>query len=1020
MGWVAFAIALIVFTLTVEPSVPLWDCGEFISASFGLQVVHPPGAPLFLLLGRFFSLFTSDVSQVAFAVNMLSVVASALTVALTFWIITHLALKTLSLNLREPEISMEQSVAVYGAAMVGALALTFMDTFWFSAVEAEVYAISSLFTALSFWGVLKWETAKNDPRSGRWLIFIAYTIGLAIGLHLLNLLVIPAVVLYYFLNRYPVNTKNIIRALLVGGGALIFLNFIFIPGLPKIGAYIDLMFVNSLGLPFNSGLLFTLLLVGFGVFWGIRYSIRHNKPILNLALLCFGFIMIGYSSYTTVVIRSLANPPIDMNNPEDAYSLLSYINREQYGQRALFKGPYYNARPIALDEGAMNYRKGEEKYEPTTAKFSYEWNEKDQTILPRMGDLSDKKSGYRLWYKERKKGENEIVTPTFQDNLSFMFSYQLNWMYWRYFFWNFAGRQSDNQSVDANPFDGNWMSGIPIIDDARLGTQKDIPISLSNNLARNKYYMLPFLLGLLGLFFQYKRQQNDALVITVLFIFTGIMIVIYLNQPPLEPRERDYSHVGSFQTFCIWIGLGVLQLYAWMRKKLPGMVAAGLAVLIGLAGAPIIMADQNWDDHDRSDRYLGISFAENYLNSCAQNAILFTNGDNDTYPLWYAQNVEGIRTDVRIINLSLLSTEWYAQALTRKYYSSEPLPMSIIPSERLKDGQRESFSHYEENGIYKKDQTYFLSDVLQFMTSDRQSDKARTQGGDWENYLPTRKVAVKVDRNAAISSGMIAASDSARIVDMMQFTLPRSLYKGSLVMLDIIATNAERGWERPIYFTTTTSDDTYMDLEKYFRHEGLTYRLVPIQSNWSATRGMIDNDLIYKRLMTEFVWGNMDKGTMFLDSKASLVPRNLRVLFAQTARNYLNPAVNDKVKAKAMIDKCQVVIPESILPMEASLKNYFIDLYIEIGDNETATKMLEEVAVVLDEESKYYLSMLKDTDINIRRAAQVKLVGYDGKGTNAMVKDLFEASDSAKRLKNEKIQKQMEGILNLLQNLITR
>lgn len=980
LGWVSFAIAMVVYSLTVEPSVPLWDCGEFISASYSLQVVHPPGAPLFLLLGRLFSMFNfGDLTTVALAVNMLSVVASALTVALTFWIITHFGLKALRLNVEKPEVSVGNAIGVFGAGLIGALALTFMDTFWFSAVEAEVYASSSLFTALSFWGILKWESNKSKPKCDRWLVFIAYTIGLSIGLHLLNLLVIPAVVLYYFFNRYPVNNINIIKALLVGGGSLVFVNWVLIPGLPKIAAEFDRMFVNGMGMPFNTGVLFTVLLVIAGVILGIRYSVKNNKPLMNLVMLCLSFVLIGYSSYSMVVIRSLAQPAIDMNDPEDAYSLLSYIKREQYGERPIFKGPYYNARPINYKEGSATYRKGENRYEKTGYRITYVWREQDQTLLPRMGDLTEKKQGYKYWYNE-KTGENgEVKTPTFKQNIKFMFDYQLGWMYWRYFFWNFGGRQSDIQNVDHNIFDGNWLSGINAIDKGRLGTQKNIPASLSSNKARNKYYLLPFLLGLLGIIFQFNRQKLDATVVTALFVFTGLLIVIYLNQPPLEPRERDYTNVGSYQTFCIWIGLGVLAIMEFLRKyaKMNTMSAAALAVVMSIS-VPYLMGSQNWDDHDRSDRYLAISFAKNYLNSCEKNAILFTNGDNDTYPLWYAQNVEGYRTDVRIINLSLLSTEYYAQALTRKYYASDPLPMSIIPSEKLKDGQRDMISYNENNPYFDKTKTHNLSTVLDFMTSDNDQFKASSnysKPGELENYLPARNVYVPVDKKAILESGTVAEKDTARIEKYITFTLGNRLMKGSIVMLDIIATNAKTGWKRPIYFTTTTGDDTYANLESYFRHEGLTYRLVPIKSDWKSQRGLIDNDLLYKRLMEDFEWGNMEKGTMFLDHKATLVPRNMRVLFVQLAQKY--DVQGDKEKAKALLRKSLEVIPESILPMEMYLKTYYIDILNSVGEKELAQQLLTESVKQMEEETDYFFRMERSGDIDIKRSARQKLGGLN-------------------------------------------
>jgi hypothetical protein len=984
LGWVSFVIAMIVYSLTVEPSVPLWDCGEFISASYSLQVVHPPGAPLFLLLGRLFSLFAPSAEHVAFAVNMLSVVASALTVGFTFWITTHFAVKALGLKAQNPEVSMENALTIFGSGLIAALALTFMDTFWFSAVEAEVYASSSLFTALSFWGILKWESNKNKATANRWLVFIAYTIGLSIGLHLLNLLVIPAVVLYYFFNQYEVNRLNILRALGIGAGSLVFINWGLIPGVPKLAAMFDKIFVNSIGLPFNSGVLFTVVVIVALVVVGIRYTIRNNKPLLNLVMLCTTFILIGYSSYSMVVIRSLAEPAIDMNDPDDAYSLLSYIQREQYGQRPIFNGPYYNARlaPPYYEDGSMQYRndkdmEGNDVYVETKPRLEYVWDERYLTNFPRMGDLTDKNKGYQYWYKERSKtdanGNKEIVTPEFKDNIGFMMNYQLGWMYWRYFFWNFGGRQSDIQNVDNNIFEGNWMSGLSIFDNRRIGPQKDIPASLSSNKARNKYYLIPFLLGLIGIFFQFTKQKYDATVVLTLFVFTGMMIVLYLNQPPLEPRERDYTNVGSYQTFCIWIGLAVLAISQGLKKYMNGRVAAIAAILI-CSSAPILMGTENWDDHDRSDRYLGISFAKNYLNSCAPNAILFTNGDNDTYPLWYAQNVEGYRTDVRVINLSLLSTEYYAQALTRKYYGSEPLPMSIIPNEKLRDGERESIAWKKENPFFNSTTPYDLATVLRFMISDDDRHKASSNSikpSELENYLPTRNIYVPVDRAAVIASGVVTEKDSADIVDNIQFTLGSRLMKGSIVMLDIVATNAANGWERPIYFTTTTGDDTYAGLESYFRHEGLTYRLVPMKHNWKQKRGLTDKELIYQRLMKDFEWGNMDKGTMFLDHKATLVPRNLRILFVQVAQQYSSEG--DTAKAKELLLESLRVIPESVLQMDTYVRSYYIEMLNAAGEQEIAQMLLDRSVKQITEEVTYYRKLASNKDRKFKKIGKKKL-----------------------------------------------
>lgn len=1016
IGWVMFLASMIVYSLTVEPSVPLWDCGEFISASNGLQVVHPPGAPFFLLLGRIFSFLAPITGNVALAVNMLSVVASAGTVMFTFWITTHFARKILGHNLSVKEINLKDAIQVFGAGAVSALALTFMDSFWFSAVEAEVYAASSFFTALTFWAIVKWETVKDEPRSDRWLVFIAYSVGLSIGVHLLNLLVIPAVVLYYFFNKYPITNANILRSLAIGIGSLLFLNFLVLPGIPTFGAAVDRLFVNSFSLPYLSGLTVTALLVTGLLLLGIRYTIRNNKPLINLALVCFTFVMMGFASYAIIPIRSLADPAIDMNDPQDAQAMKSYIKREQYGERPLLKGPYYFANqevsPVRAKEGAMQYRRGEDKYEPTGRKVDYVWPESHTTIFPRMGDMTDKAQGYKYWYDEKKNADGTTKVPTFGQNIGFFVKYQMGWMYWRYFFWNFAGRQSDIQNFDANPWDGNWLSGINIIDKGRLGTQKDIPASLTTNKARNKYYMLPFLLGLAGLFYQYRRSRNDALTILLLFVFTGLLIIVYLNQPPLEPRERDYASVGSFQTFCIWIGLGALALGNFLGKYMNRKSAAIVGIAAGMFGAPYLMGSENWDDHDRSDRYLGLSFAKNYLNSCEENAILFTNGDNDTYPLWYAQNVEGIRTDVRIINLSLLSTEWYADALTRKYYESDPLPMTIMPKVQLKDGIDRDILRYVEDPQkrWQPAQAYELRAVLNWMVSDNPQEKAAIYRGQGPvNFLPAKNMAIPIDKEAAIASGTVKPEDADRIVDYIMFKYPgNAVLKGTITMLDIIATNAERGWERPIYFTTTTGNETFAGMQDYFRHEGLTYRLVPLRNSFNQTRGLIDNDLLYDRLMNDFAWGNMDKGEMFLDHKASLVPRNLKVLFAQVANQYIQQG--DMDKARELIDEGMRVIPESIMPMDPQLRNYYTELYYSSGDTAMARQLLREHVKDLEDQTRYYNSMRQSAKLDMRNQILSKLSG--------VLEGVTGAQRLARVLKDEESGQRIQGIIDAMPSIL--
>ena len=973
-GWLTFIVALAVYILTLEPSVSLWDCGEFISASYRLQVVHPPGAPLFLMLGRIFTLFAEPgTNEVAIAVNMLSAVASAATVMFTFWITTHFAKKILKLDLNTSNIELSSAIAILGSGLVAALSVTFMDTFWFSAVEAEVYAASSCFMALAFWAILKWERVKDEPTSDRWIVFIAYVIGLGIGLHLLNLLVVPAIILYYFINKFGASRSNILKATAIGLGSIALLQWVVIPKTPEIAAFFDRIFVNSFGLPFNSGVLFFLLLIVLAIVFGLRYTIRKNKPMANLVILCYAFIMLGFSSYSMVVIRSIAGPAINMNDPQDAQSLLSYINREQYGSRPLISGPYWNAQPTGIIETGKNYRRGEGEYIVTGKKQEYEFDSRSTTFLPRMGDMSEKSDYYPIWCDmddmfysirslEQKVQQDptnadlqeqlktaKATKPSFGNNMTFMFRYQLGWMYWRYFMWNFVGRQNDLQNVTGNSQQGNWISGITGFDEWRLRAPQQVTSQMEYNKARNVYYFLPLILGILGMIVMFKRAKMDFYAVLVMFVFTGILVVIYLNQPPMEPRERDYTNVGSYQVFCIWIGLSVLFLVDLVKNKKAKTITALGATAIALFAAPFLMGSQNWDDHDRSDRYLGISFAKNYLESCEKNAILFTNGDNDTYPLWYAQNVEGIRTDIRIINLSLLPTEWYSSALRKKVFDSEPLPMSI-PAESIVAGKRD-YVRYMDNRTLDQNQFYPLDQVLGFMTDDSKTEFV-TSRDERENYFPVKNFSIEVDKEPVIKTGYLPAGDYDKIVDKMRWNIGKNaLHKGDITVLDIIATNAKNGWTRPIYWTTTTGSEVYMNMDKYLRHNGLTYQLLPVERQPNM-RGMDDMDKLYNTLMNVYVWGNMDKGTLYLDDKAQLVPQNLRQLFVSVADYHSRTGRLDS--AANMIDKCFASMPESLLPMDLRLKAASADIYYRCSQIEKGDKYLSEVGDAAFEEVQYY------------------------------------------------------------------
>lgn len=1014
-GWIAGLIAFIVYQLTLEESVSLWDCGEFISASYKLMVVHPPGAPFFLLVGRIFSMFASEPAQVAFWVNTMSAFASALAVVFTFWIITYFAKKLL--DKQSENGSLANQISIFGAGFVGALALTFMDSFWFSAVEAEVYAMSSFFTMITFWAALKWEQS-NSQYADRWLVLIGLLIGISIGTHLLSLLVIPAVAfIYYFKKTKQITLKGGIIAFVAGFAILTFIQNIMIPGIPKLMTIFDLLFVNTLGFSYNTGSLFAVILIAALVITGIIWSKMKQKVYVNFAFVCLAYILLGYSSYAMVVIRSSANPPIDMNNPADPFNLLSYINREQYGDRPLLYGPYFtaeNADIIDVKKGSKIYTKADGKYEQIGVKQEYVYNNAVKTFLPRMGDLQKDNSpaGYRYWSgmadvqnqiestkrqidaQRDPKAKEELAQrvqqlnkqkPTFANNISYFVRYQLGHMYFRYFMWNFAGRQNDLQGHFHNKeFEGNWISGIGFIDQMRLGPQKNLPEDYASNKARNTFFFLPLILGILGMVFQYKFGKNDFVVNLVFFLYTGILIIVFLNMPPYEPRERDYAIVGSFQVFCIWIGLGVLMLANWLKKINKNTVinAVGASV-ISLLAVPVVMGAQGWDDHDRSGRRLAIDFAINYLESCAPNAILFTNGDNDTYPLWYAQNVEGIRTDIRIINMSLLPTDWYSSILLDKVYDSEPLPLSLT-KEDLRAG-RNDYVRYMENPKIDNTKVYNLDQIIRFVTGE--AYRERDQEGNAINYLPAKNYRVPVDRSSVIKNNVVPLKDTNQIVLELLINFNKAIFhKGDMVFFDLIAENAKNGWERPIYFTTTTGSGSYYGLEKYFQLEGLAYRLVPIQSR--VERGMpsrIADDILYTNIMDKFKWFNMkEKENFFMDEKALLVPQNLQFVFIRfanelatkykNAETELNLITNRDVldfpdgreeELKAMIkeskerginllDKAFLEMPESVLLFSNQAKYFAILTYNDLGEKDKALMHLNELYERTLKAAKYY------------------------------------------------------------------
>lgn len=930
VGWVCFAIALITYALTLEPSVSFWDCGEFIASAFKMQVVHQPGAPLFLMFERFFSLLAfGQTDKIAYWMNFGSAAASAGTILFLFWTITALAKKVVT---RDGEaLNDTKIIAIMGAGIVGALAYTFSDSFWFSAVEAEVYALSSLFTAIVFWAMLKWEAVADEPRADRWLLFIAYFMGMSIAVHLLNLLTIPVLAyIYYFRKTKNVTNKGIIKTFFIGVLILAFILYGIVQYVVYFAAYFDLFFVNSLGLGFGSGALFFGLMVVIGLFLGVRYSIKAKKRVLNLALLSTVLILFGYSAFAMIVIRAHANTNLNNSDPDNAFALLSYLNREQYGDRPLLNGPNYNSEKIDIKEKGNIYRKGEEKYEIAGKKTEYVYGK--TTIFPRMYSDNDQHIAY---YKDM-MGFSDTHFPGLIDNISFMSKYQIGQMYMRYFMWNFVGRQNDIHG-QGSLYEGMWLSGIKPIDALFLGDQTNLPPTISESNAYNRFYFLPLIIGLIGIFWHFKRNQKDAGILTLLFIFTGLAIVLYLNQKPLEPRERDYAYVGSFYAFAIWIGLGVLAIYEWLSKKITAKTAAIGATVIGLLGAPIIMAAEGWDDHDRSDRTVALDIAIDYLESCAPNAILFTYGDNDTYPLWYAQEVENIRPDIRLINLSLFDTDWYINGALQPMNESDPIPLSMKPQQFVQ-GVRDVM-YFED---YKVPGHLELKTVVDIMLSENDADKMTLQGGEKTNIFPTKNFKLTINPQDLIKSGQVDASQASRIDSVMKWTFPGNyLTKGNLAMFDMLVQN---NWKRPIYFTSTVPTRQFNGLDNYLYTEGLAKRLLPFKIQTDENGELIQRELVntedsYNNIMTKFKWGNL-KNSRNLDNQST---DDINIL-----SNMFNAVIEELIiegkteKAKKLVDKYFEVLPLKHYTMRSAMGKYFLaeNLY-KLKDNKRANELIK-------------------------------------------------------------------------------
>ncbi|MEW6468485.1 MAG: DUF2723 domain-containing protein [Bacteroidota bacterium] len=1016
LGWGAFLLAAVVYLSTIEPTASFWDCGEYILSCYKLEVGHPPGAPFFLLLGRFFTLFAGgDPSQAALWVNVMSALASAFTVLFLFWTITAFAKRIVAGMNGAAEMTRGQLWAILGSGFVGAAAYTFTDSAWFSAVEGEVYAMSSLCTALVFWAILKWERIADEPYADRWLIFIAYVMGLSIGVHLLNLLAIPAIVMIYYFKKFKTTRNGLILAIVISVLLLGAIMNVIIPGIVSLSASFEIFFKNSIGLPFNYGtIIYFILLIG-GIVWGIRYSIQKKKYVMNTIVLSFAVLLIGYSSFFVLVIRSLSNTPMDQNNPENAINLYSYLKREQYGDWPLLYGQYYNS-PLDADEpyidGTPVYKRDDKagKYviadDRKNEKPNYD--KRFCTVFPRMwSQQGNHEKAYQSWanikgerirYNNPFSGEVEdIVKPTFFENLKYFFKYQVSHMYMRYFMWNFVGRQNDIQGHGieyTSQLEGNWVSGIPFIDELRLGNQAKLPESVTESKGNNKYYFLPLLLGLLGLVFHFNRNNKDAFVVLLLFFLTGLAIVIYLNQYPYQPRERDYSYAGSFYAFCIWIGLGVLALFDMLKQLRNQTLRAAVITVLCTLAVPGLLAAQNWDDHNRSNRYTCLDYARNYLESCARNAIIFTNGDNDTFPLWYVQEVEGIRTDVRVVNLSLANTDWYIEQLARKAYDSDPIPLTLTV-DKYGLGKREWVPIRE-----RKELTGFqdLKKMIEFVGDD-ENPKAKVQLGDEaRNFFPTKNFRVPVDKNKVLANGTVLKRDTAFLVNAIEWTVSKNyLMKSDLLVLDIISAN---NWERPIYFSITTGSDAYINLQPFFQLEGLAYRLVPLKPDESKPL-RIATDIMYENTMKKFAWGGLDKNEVYMDENNLRMAQTLRMQMITLAQALIQEGKKDK--ALEVLRKELQVLPEHNVPYynePYEYNTYLVQAFYDAGGYDEANKLAKRYAEILQGDIEYYLSL-------------------SGKDRNNMMREVYRKTDILERLVNfakkagqDATGKDLEQILN--------
>ena len=920
-AWTAFTIALVTYVMTMEPTASFWDCGEFIACAFKLQVTHPPGAPFFLLIGRVFSLLAfGDLSKVAYWINMVSVLSSAFTIFFLFQTITMLARKLI--GKKEPELTLTDSILVIACGMIGALAFTWSDSFWYSASEAEVYGMSSFFTSVVIWAVFKWEQIADPATENRWLVLIAYLVGISIGVHLLNLVAIPALALVFYFKKNP--EPGILGgsiAFLAGLFILAIINSGIIPGLPSLAGKFEIFFVNSLGLPYSSGVAFFIILFLGMLVWGIRYSHFQGKVLLNTGLLSLAFILIGYGSYIMVLVRSDYNPPINENDPSDVLRFVSYLKREQYESRPLLYGPTFVSQPVSQKRGAPVYSKANGKYVISDYRPVYEYEDSDNILLPRMyssqpghPELYQQMTGLALGQK-----------PAMKHNLSFMFSHQFGHMYWRYFLWNFVGRESDKEGAGT-------LEPWSFI--------KSFPSSIATNRGHNNFYMLPFLLGIAGIMLMYIRSRRDLLVMALLFVLTGVALVFYLNSPPVEPRERDYIYVGSFYIFCIWIGCGVIAVAEGIRKfikkeNVRTTVAAALSLSV-----PVIMVAKGWDNHDRSNRYHSVDFARNILNSCAPNAILFTGGDNDTFPLWYLQEVEGFRTDVRVCVQTFLGADWYIQQLMRKINKSDALPFSL-DKKNYASGENDFVPFYEipsvKSGIN-------LKEYLELVKQENKAIQVPLTNGDMTSVLPSSRLFLPVDSSQIKKMNIVKNELIPFLSDSISWNIgKRNLYKGDLVMLDIIASN---NWKRPIYFSSTMGESSNLGLKEFMQLEGYAFRLLPVRVP-GATDGYVNAEVMYKNVMNKMYWRGLNNPEIYYDDTYLGAPvATARIAFLRLAQQLI--AENRLKEAKNVLNKALTIMPDDTIPYD-QFSAGFVGMLFDVGENKQALDSAGTMALRSDE-----------------------------------------------------------------------